>query len=626
MSGSSALTRGRRKRAIVLYSENRLSEARECCEKVLRLDRRDVEMWVMLGTICRRTGNLPAAVEACRNALHIRSDYAPAYHALGAALQLQGKRVDAAASYRRAIQLRPESVEPRYFLGNLLREAGRLEEALNAYCSVLDIQPDHFETLNNLGALFSHVGRTAEAIGLFERALRQCPGSTELLSNLGDAYLKLGRPDRAVEVFRQVVALNPDLADAYGRLCRALLNCGRIEEALGANAKACALKPDDVELAAQRAHLLEVKGADAEALALLEPLLESHPDVVAQIFFDLSGRLGRREEAAGLLLRQLERPRVPADLASKLHFRLGRYYDEVRDYGLAFEHFRQANNLCEFPFDFEAAERTVDSIIASYTTGRAAKMARATNQSQLPLFIVGMPRSGTTLVEQILAAHSEVYGGGELTGISEVAAGLSARLQGAGYPDFVPRLTTQLLNEQADRYLGMLRQIATSALRVTDKMPHNFLHLGLLRQMFPAARIIHCVRNPLDTCLSCYFSNFGNDMHGYAYNLESLGRYYVQYTRLMEHWHNLFGDGIYKISYRDLVNRQESTSRELLAYCGLNWEECCLAFHRSGHIAYTLSYDQVRQPIYTRSLDRWKNYERFLAGLRRILDAAGIEY
>jgi hypothetical protein len=236
-----------------------------------------------------------------------------------------------------------------------------------------------------------------------------------------------------------------------------------------------------------------------------------------------------------------------------------------------------------------------------------------------------MPRSGTSLVEQILASHPDVTGGGELPLVPEIVQRFAADFPGYVYPLYAPRLSQQLLNTTAESHLQTLQAVGGAAIRVTDKLPHNFRNIGLIAQLFPAARIIHCTRHPLDTCLSCYFAQFGTAAHGYAHDLQTLGAYYLQYRRLMQHWETIFKDRIFRVSYKQMVYEQESTSRQLVDFIGLNWNDRCLDFHNTDRFVFTLSYDQVRQPMYTDSLDRWKHYEIQLQPLRKLLVSNGID-
>ena len=236
-----------------------------------------------------------------------------------------------------------------------------------------------------------------------------------------------------------------------------------------------------------------------------------------------------------------------------------------------------------------------------------------------PVFIVGMPRSGTSLTEQILASHPEVFGAGELNDINESIAKLPAMIRNNNtYPGCIKDLNQEIADKLAQEYLTRLDSFSTEKKRITDKMPHNFVNLGLISLLFPEARIIHCLRDPRDTCLSLYFQDFGW-IHPYATRLENLGNYYVQYKRLMKHWTSVLDTPILTIQYEDIISDQEHISRELVNFCGLDWHDDCLQFYASTRTVATASYDQVRQPIYKKSIGRWKNYEKHLDPLTMAL-------
>jgi hypothetical protein len=268
--------------------------------------------------------------------------------------------------------------------------------------------------------------------------------------------------------------------------------------------------------------------------------------------------------------------------------------------------------------------QSTSSTIEAYTTEFFARTNLIGSESQRPIFIIGMPRSGTTLVEQILSSHPLVYGGGELETINHIV--FNELLKDVKRDDQLPSYSKQLerldqhgAERLCDLYLAHISELAGDEPRVTDKMPGNFFHLGLIALLFPQARIIHCRRQPFDLCLSCYFQNFVGP-HYYAWNLENLGRYYQQYMRLMDHWRATLPIALLEVDYEEIVDDQEGVSRRLIDHCGLPWDEGCLDFHQNQRRVETASKWQVRQPIYRRSVDRWKNYEQFLGPLKQGLD------
>ena len=264
-----------------------------------------------------------------------------------------------------------------------------------------------------------------------------------------------------------------------------------------------------------------------------------------------------------------------------------------------------------------------DKIIEFFCEEKLSALPRSDNQSQTPVFIVGMPRSGTTLVEQILDSHSQVFGAGELTLTENTDVALCTRTgQRKNYPLYLSDTTQQMLNDAANRHLEKLKALAPDAARVLDKMPHNFRYLGLIELLFPRARVIQCARDPLDTCLSIYSHDF-NGMHGYSTDLAWLGQYFLEYQALMDHWIQVLTIPILVVNYEDIVVDQERMTRKLVEFCGLPWEEQCLHFYRNKRSVNTFSYDQVRRPIYNKSVARWRHYEGYLGPLKRALGIEG---
>ncbi|HFD80764.1 MAG TPA: sulfotransferase family protein [Gammaproteobacteria bacterium] len=604
----------------------RLAEAAAAWERLCRLAPQDADAWTALGVVRRRLGDFAAAESACRQALALRSAHAPAQAALGAALQQQGRLQEAVAAYREALRLDPGLVEAQYFLANALREGGQLAEATEAYRRLLELDPDHFPGLNNLGTHLRNLGQAEEAIGLLQRALKLQPGHVATLTNLGDALVDRSRCEEAIELLQQAVRRQPDFANAWRALANALHHAGRLPEALDAYGEALARVPGWHEAQLGQAKVLEQLGEHQRARALLDPLLEAGHGGALSAFFDVSRHTGERRQAVDRIERVLgERPDMPDAAAAGFHFQLGRHYDESGDYETAFRHFQQANRLTPASYDRERQVRQVDDIITTWNPDFVQGMRCAANRSELPVFIVGMPRSGTSLVEQILASHPAVFGAGELSQISRIAQQFSIDYPGLAFPRFARYVTRESLDGAARRHLDELGALGGDAARVTDKMPYNLPYAGLIAQLFPRARIIQCQRHPLDTCLSCYFSDFGSIGHDYSYDLLTTGEFYIQYHRLMEHWSAVFPDRVLNIAYAELVQDQERQSRRLVEFCGLDWDPRCLEFHNSGRFVFTLSYEQVRQPMYTRSLGRWKHYERQLQPLRELLESAGID-
>ena len=328
--------------------------------------------------------------------------------------------------------------------------------------------------------------------------------------------------------------------------------------------------------------------------------------------------MDRCEEAIRYLEDVLATLPLNSEFRTMIHFSLGTLYDRDGKFGPAFEQFEQGNNAKQQFYDPDQHTATIDQIIRTFPATAFRDLPVSDNTSELPVFIVGMPRSGTSLAERVLSSHTAVAAGGELRNIydlTEEIAGMAG--ENMRFPTGVDQLTRADLQRLSGEYLDVITRIGEGALRVTDKLPHNFQHIGLIRMLFPNARIIHCIRDARDTCLSCYFQNFFG-YHPYTENLEHLGRHYRDYRRLMDHWKTA-GIPMLELPYEQMVDDPETWTHKLIEYCGLDWEDQCLRFHESDQHTRTASYDQVRQPIYKGSVGRWKNYETQLSPLLREL-------
>jgi hypothetical protein len=344
-----------------------------------------------------------------------------------------------------------------------------------------------------------------------------------------------------------------------------------------------------------------------------------HPAVV-MILAKTCSRFGACDLALERIEQLTSSTNTPPQVRQALHFAAGEFLDRQEKYDAAFEHFHRANALSGLRFDASAHAAHIDGLIRAYSAEAMKALPRATHGSQRPVFIVGMPRSGTSLVEQILSSHPAVFGAGELNDVNALAAQLPEHLHTRQpYPACLGELTGARLDTLAAGYLRRLQDLDAQASRVTDKMPHNYLHLGLINLLFPEARVIHCTRDPRDTCLSIYFQSF-SPAHSYATNLANLGFYFREYLRLMEHWRRVLEVRMMEVNYEELVADVEGVSRRMVAFCGLDWDPACLEFQASGRRVSTASYEQVRQPVYTRSAGRWRHYARHLEPLFQALD------
>jgi tetratricopeptide (TPR) repeat protein len=534
---------------------------------------------------------------------------------------VSGEQGDFETSVRvctRAVELAPAYAEGWYNLAQACMRLAQYEEAQLAYRKVQALEPDHPHVLTNLGFALFQGGHRDEALECFSRALGRNPADILTLRNLAEFYQEMGEQKLACECLRRVADIEPQQAENWIRLGMSWQQQGEVETALTALRRAQQLDPANREAEIGIAAVLERTGQFDAAWQLVASLLATGVEnpVLAGVFGKLSRRFKHTEQGIELLERAIARERQAGSVPPYLHSLAGKLYDAGGEYEQAFAHFREANRLARRRALPDERNRQIDRCIRFFTADFFAGRQLAGSRSEQPVFIVGMPRSGTTLVEQILSSHPAVHGAGERAELNEIAVQLDA--SPGGYPDCLAAVAPGLLDRLASGYLKQVTGAAGAALRVTDKMPHNFQHLGLIALLFPQARIIHCRRDPLDTCLSIYMSDF-NSVHGYATDLQELGHHYLKYRQLMAHWAEVLPMPIFDVRYEDLVQDVEGRSRALVGFCALPWDEACLRFYENRRVVNTISYDQVRVPIYTGSIGRWKHYANWLQPLREVL-------
>ncbi len=540
------------------------------------------------------------------------------------ALMGTGRFAEAEPFIARALKLDQSSDVSFYNYGLILKRLGRPQEALAQFSGALERNDTAFETWNNRGTVFNDLGQYERALGDFDQAIARNPGYAEAHCNRGRALAELGRHEEAIAAFDKALALNPALVEAWlgrGSTCAA---AQRDEAAIDAYRKATVLKPDMVVAHTRLGHALKITGRMDEAREAFAAALKINPGA-APVHYELAQLKRYAHGDAQLAAMETLLAACPASSPDRvgLEFAIGKAYADLGDHPRAFRHWLSANALKRAEIDYDEARMVAlfDDIEAIFTPELIAARRGHGEPSPLPIFVIGMPRSGTTLIEQVLASHPEIRAAGELKLLDDVLNSVpDADGRIVPFPDYVAALAGPAFGDIGARYVAGLSAFAAGAARVVDKMPGNFVFAGMIHLALPGARIIHAVRDPIDTCLSCFTQLF-TEPQAHAYELAELGRYYRRYRRLMEHWHRVLPTGtILDVRYEDMVADLEGQTRKLLAHCGLAWDERCLAFYETRRPVRTASATQVRQPIYTSSLARWRVYEEFLAPLRAELD------
>jgi tetratricopeptide (TPR) repeat protein len=563
-----------------------------------------------------RQGSLSEAASLYQAVLRTDRDQFDALHGLGIVRNQQRRHEEARSLFRRALRQNPQSAEAEYNLGIALNALKRFDEAVPHYQKAVALRPDFFQAYNNLGNVLKALGRREEAIEQFRRALVVKPDFPIAHNNLGNSLQAAGHREEAVSHYRQAIALHPNYPEAHNNLANVLRLLGRGVEALPHYERALAADPGYVEAQHNYGNALKELGRFDEAASAFRRTIALDPKN-AGAYLDLAETQKiMPDDPATVAMERLAGDKNALSNAERLpmHFALGRVYDDQGRHDDAFRHFALGNAMRRREISYDEA-RTVEyfsEIKRIFTPELMRDKAGSGDPSPSPLFILGMPRSGSTLVEQILATHPKVFGAGELEDMQRLAKTLS-------YPDGLLTASADQLLEIGRSYMRSINALGRKAILVSDKMPGNFFYVGLIRLVLPNARIIHTQRNAVDTCLSC-FSKFFVGQQNYSYDLGELGRYWSQYDGLMAHWRRILPEGaMLEIRYADVVADIETQARRLTAFCGLEWDDACLDFYKNKRPVLTASVAQVRRPIYQSSVGRWRAYESHLARLLKEL-------
>lgn len=527
-----------------------------------------------------------------------------------------GRRPDALLIYHDVSKSAGSNGAVQFALGQLCEQFGDVDQAITHYNLAVEDEPDQPRYLSSLGIAHINSGDSRRALEILERALELDPAMTEVLHGLGVCYMRRGDYQTAAEYLEKARESNRSDASVLTNLVTCLANLNRHEEALTHAERAVRLNDSDPNAHLALSNTLTETGRIDDAVKHLEKTIRQHKDF--GVAYDLLARIKKFSSADSAFIKSAEKALdrgMPAQQRSCLLFALGKMHDDCGQFDDAMAHYRQANLLQQVDFDKGRDVALLKAMKKAFNASTIKSFAELGHRSSQPVFIVGMPRSGTTLMERIIASHTSGAGSGELPALPRVAedifpveywrsAGARARAQ----------LTADNVNTQAEVYLNALRQGHPDAQRIVDKMPSNFFFVGLIASIFPNATIIHAIRHPLDTCLSCYFQNFSDI--SWANSPESIAQRYSLYREAMRYWHSELPEGkILDVHYEQLVDDPEHQARRMIEACGLEWESSVLEFFRKKSVVKTASVAQTRQPIYKSSKARWVNYSSHIGEL-----------
>jgi len=633
-----------------LYSTGKLDEAAELCLDAIAGAPLESEPYHLLALVRYRQGRLQDAGENILEAI-TRNDDNPEIHAnCGAIMNMLGRYPEAEAACRHVIHLQPRNAESHSNLAVALEMQGRIDEAKAACKKALRLNPDYPEAMINLGNLHVRSGDYISGVEVYAKAIQQVPNNPTARANLSVALLRLGQIDEALNQAQGALNLSPDYVEALNAQGNALSANGEFERAQAAFNKAHTIQPAHREAGLNLAAVQHKSGHSDEAISTYQDILTTNPDraeaqngmgvvLLAQGKCDAAIAAFRRaieitpsqadayynlassgtplsEDEIESITTLLHAPSTHLQQKISLHFALADLADQKADTDTAIAQLNAGNGLRkdlfernEIGFDGDDLDRKISKVIDVFSPEVLARLKQYGDPSQMPVFICGMPRSGTTLIEQIVSSHERVSSVGELGVIGDLLD---------GYPDSVPNLDAARIAELSQHVLDKLAPKADKIQRTIDKSPFNFFHLGLIQILFPNARIIHCQRDPMDVGLSCYAQNFVSD-HPWSTDLTDIARYIGVEDRMMKHWRSTLSLPTLDVQYEDVIADQDRESRRMIEFLGLEWDDACLRFYENDQTVLTASNWQVRRPIYTTSLGKARAYGDHLRELKEAL-------
>ena len=629
--------------------------ASELCRSALSDYPSDAKIRCLLGTALVQQREFKEAEKQLRQVIAMFPEIPKAHRELGNALLGQGRGADAIECFERVVELTPENGIAHFDLSiafsklgrdkeaqqaleqsfrlqperkELLKaaehlRAGRLKEAQMIYRAVLDRDPGNVSAMRLLGSVATEMGRYRLAVRQLRKAVKMAPEYFRAWTDLARALMELEEFEESHEVLERAIRLEPELSYPRMLLGNLLTKAGRYEEAVEAFKVALEKQPDHGGSLAGLGHALKTIGRQDEAVARYRDCIQAYPGF-GEAYWSLANLKTFRftDAEVATMEKHVDNEKLLEETRICFSCALGKAHEDRQDYDRAFAYYEQGNSMRRMNESYDPVQTEVvhDRIIKTITPAFLKDNAGNGDPDSSPIFIVGLPRSGSTLIEQILASHSQVDGTHELPDLARVIRTINQqRLQGASYPEALKHYDADRLADLGRQYLDSTQRHRSGKPFFTDKMPNNFASIGLLQLILPNAKVINACRHPMDSCMGSYKQLFFKGQ-SFTYDLVELGEFYLQYRRMMDYWHSILPGRVLDVHYEDMVTDQESQTRRLLEYCKLPWEEGCVRFYETERAVNTASSEQVRQPIYSRSINSWRKFEAHLAPLIEVLE------
>ena len=637
--------------AVSLMEDGNFSLAEQQLAEILKEEPNDPNFLRLSGVSSIEQGNPQAALIPLSRVIKIAPDFAKAYEDIATAYFLMGDLEQSEKYLKKSLELDPKVFTAWKSLGDILFDQGKKEEANKAYKEALKTDsryeemtkamaliskgqsveaesiyrgilakdPKNVDALRLLALLASRNGAIDQAISMLLKCTELAPDYAMAWDNLGKMYRQKEDYIKSIKCLQKATELRPEWPQGWAGLGTVYTRASLHEEGIQAYLKSISLKDNQPRVHLSLGHVYKTIGLQEESIKSYKKTIELDPQN-GEAYWSLANLKTYRftNEEVSEMLEQLKNKDLPDREKVHFQFSLGKSYEDEKKFKRSFDFYLRGNNLNRGrnTYDPKAIEAMVEREIRFFNNEFFKKRETWGAPNNDPIFIVGLPRSGSTLIEQILASHSDVEGTMELPNMLNIARKLgNTSREGSNYPEILDSISKSESVELGEQYIKETQRLRSKSPYFIDKMPNNFSHVGLINLILPNSKIIDARRNPMDTCFSCFKQLFARGQ-AFTYDLQEIGRYYLSYIRLMDHWQKVVPDKVYLVEYEKMIANQEEETKKLLKFCDLSFQENCLKFYENKRAVKTASSEQVRQPIYKRGINYWKNFEESLVDLK----------